>query len=452
MHALMMLLGTVLILPGLLHAAAEAHDNRLLSLQDSIAIALDRNLTIRLAERDVQTAVSSREQALAEFLPKFSTLLDYMHKSEAPTLDLVPNSLIVPGLPPAINTALDNARISLGGQDVSTLKVSLQQPLFTGLGVTNNYRRANSLLDVSRSRLRTTQHALAFEVVRAYIAVLRAQQAAELSAQQVRALEAQTAQAQAFYAGGVIPKNDLLKAEVELANARQILIRAQNQVELVKAYFNHLLGQDLDTPFQLDELLEIQPAGAEIQRAIQTAWEQRPELQELAQSIDAARRGVSAAQSQFLPQLSLVGTYTVDIAGGNPSFSPERWEVGGVLQWRAFEGGRVRAQVSEAKITQQKALETLQQQRDRIALEVKEAVINVLEAEQKIRVAEKAIAQAEEHFRISQERYGAQIATTTEVVDAEALLTQARTNYFNAIYDAHLASFALQKATGVILE
>jgi len=452
MHALMMLLGIVLTLPWLLHAGAGAHDNRSLSLRGSIAIALDRNLTIRLAERDVQTAASSRDQALAEFLPKFSALLDYLHKSEAPTLDLVPNSLSVPGLPPAINTALDNARISLGGQDVSTLKVSLQQPLFTGLGVTNNYRRSSSLLDVSRSRLRTTQHALAFEVVRAYIAVLRAQKAAELSAQQVRALEAQTAQAQAFYDGGAIPKNDLLKAEVELANARQILIRTQNQVELVKAYFNHLLGQDLDTPFQLEELLEIQPAGVDLQRAIGMAWEQRPELQELAQSIEAARRGVSAAQSQFLPQLSLVGTYTVDIAGGNPSFSPERWEVGGVLQWRAFEGGRVRAQVSEAKITQQKALETLQQQRDRIALEVKEAVINVLEAEQKIRVAEKAIAQAEEHFRISQERYNAQIATSTEVVDAEALLTQARTNYFNAIYDHHLASFALKKATGVILE
>ena len=127
-------------------------------------------------------------------------------------------------------------------------------------------------------------------------------------------------------------------------------------------------------------------------------------------------------------------------------------EVGGVLQWHAFEGGRVRAQVSEAKISQQKALDTLQQQRDRVTLEVKEAVITLLEAEQKIRVAEKAIAQAEENFRISQERYRTQIATSTEVVDAEALLTQARTNYFNAIYDYHLAAFALKKATGVILD
>jgi outer membrane protein len=288
--------------------------------------------------------------------------------------------------------------------------------------------------------------------VRAYIAVLRAQKAAELSTRQVKALEAQAAQARAFYEGGVIPKNDLLKAEVELANARQILIRTRNQVELARANFNYALGEDLDTPLQLEELQESPPSVVELKAAIQTAWDRRPELQELAQAIEAARRGVSAAQSQFLPQLSFVGTYTVDLAGGNPSFSPERWEIGGVLQWHAFEGGRVRAQVSEAKISQQKASDTLQQQRDRVTLEVKEAVITLLEAEQKIRVAEKAIAQAEENFRISQERYSAQIATSTEVVDAEALLTQARTNYFNAIYDHHLASFALKRATGVILD
>jgi outer membrane protein len=451
-HGFMVLLCAVLMGPGLASTATPAQGSRPLSLRDSIAIALERNLTIRLAERDVQTAGSGRDQALAEFLPRLSAWLDYTHKSQAPSLELVPDSLTIPGLPPALSSALDNARISLGGPDVSTLKVTLQQPVFTGLGVTNNYRRSKKLLEASRSRLRTTQHALAFEVVRAYIAVLRAQKAAELSTQQVKALEVQAAQAQAFYEGGVIPKNDLLKAEVELANARQILIRAQNQVELAEANFNYALGEDLDTPLQLEELQESPPSAVELKTAIQTAWDQRPELQELAQAIEAARRGVSAAQSQFLPQLSLVGTYTVDLAGGNPSFSPERWEIGGVLQWRAFEGGRVRAQVSEAKVNQQKALDTLQQQRDRVTLEVREAVITLQEAERKIRVAAKAIAQAEENFRISQERYSTQIATSTEVVDAEALLTQARTNYFNAIYDYHLASFALKRATGVILD
>ena len=142
----------------------------------------------------------------------------------------------------------------------------------------------------------------------------------------------------------------------------------------------------------------------------------------------------------------------MDIAGGNPNLKPERWEIGGVLQWRVFEGGKIRAQVSEAKIEHARATDNRQQLRERVALEVKEAVLNLQEAAQKLRVAEAAIARAEEHFRISRERYLAQIATSTEVVDAEALLTQARTHHFNALYDDHLAAFALQRATGVILE
>jgi outer membrane protein len=446
--ALMVLLSAVLGVASSLHAGPSIDGGQRLSLRDSIRIALERNLTIRLADRDIQTAESTRAQAFAEFLPKLSTFLDYTRKSEAPSIELPADLSAALGLPPSTSTT----RISLGGQETSSWRISLQQPLFTGLAVTNSYRRANTMLELSRSRLRTARHTLTFEVVRTYLTVLRAQKAEEFSSQQVKALEAHAAQAQAFFDGGVIPKNDLLKAEVELANARQTLIRAQNQVEFAKASFNHTLGRDLNTPVDLEEPQEMPPLPIGLDTAVQTAWEQRPELQELAHAIEAARTGVSVAQSQIFPQLNVVGTYTVDVAGGNPNLKPERWEIGGVLQWRVFEGGKIRAQVSEAKIEHARATDNRQQLRERVALEVKEAVLNLREAAQKLRVAETAIAQAEEHFRISRERYLAQIATSTEVVDAEALLTQARTNYFNALYDDHLAAFALQKATGVILE
>jgi outer membrane protein TolC len=445
----MALLAAILALPLPLPAGTPSHGVHPLSLRESIAAALDHTLTIRLVEREVQTAESARDRAFAEFLPTLSTFLDYTRKSEAPDVELPPALFTALGLPPP-NSPL---RATLGGQDVSSLKLTLQQPLFAGLSITNTYRRAGATLDIARSRLRTAQHTLAFDVVRAYLAVLRAQKGEDLSVQQVKALETQAAQAQAFFEGGALPKNDALKAEVELANARQNLIHAQNQVELAKATFNYTLGRDLDDPVLLEELLEIQPLGPiERRGAVQTAWERRPELQEGVQAVEAARLGVEVAKGQRLPQLSAIGAYTVDLVGGNPSASADRWEVGGVLQWKPFQGGRVRAQVLEARIGRERAADALEQQRERVALEVKEAILTLMEAQLKIRVAEKAIQQAEENFRISLERYGAKITTSTEVVDAEALLTQARTNYFNAIYDHQLASFALRKATGVILD
>ncbi|MBI3325824.1 MAG: TolC family protein [Nitrospinae bacterium] len=444
-----LLLGTLLALTLMLNAGTTANGEPRLSLRESITLAFEHNLTIRLAEHDIHLAESGRDQAFGEFLPTLSTLLEYIHKSEAPNIDFSPELFSALGLPSPTSLT----RINLGGKEVSSLKVSLRQPLFAGLSITNNYRRSTVSLDIAHSRLRTVQHMLAFEVVRTFLAVLRAQKGEELSAQQVRALEAQAAQSQAFFEEGVIPKNDLLKAEVELANARQNFIRAHNQVELAKAHFNHTLGRDLATPVHLQDVLEIEPlALPELSAALQVSWQQRPELQELMHAVEAAQLGVAVATSQFLPNLNLVGTYTVDLVGSNPNASAERWEVGGVLQWTPFRGGKIRAQVVEAKIARLRASDILKQRREQSALEVKEALLNLLEAQQKIRVAQKAILQAEENFRIAQERYRAHISTSTEVVDTEALLTQARTNYFNAIYDEQLATFALKKATGTILE
>jgi outer membrane protein TolC len=440
------LVGLLALWLGLTAALAAGEEAAPLSLSQSLAMALERNLALRLAERDVQSAESARQQAAAEFFPRLSAQVEATHHSAAPELRVPPITIFGTTLPGTATT------ISLGGQDTSSLKVTVQQPVFTGLATTSQYRRRALMLDIARSRLRTARHALAFDVVRAYLGVLRAQKAAQLSAQQVKALEAQAAQAQAFFEGGVIPRHDLLKAQVELANARQLAIRARNRLELAIAHFNHILGRDLAAPLRLEEVEPEPPQAVDLEAAMRTAWERRPELEELAQAIAVAQTGVAAAQSQFYPQLNLVGAYTVDLVGGNPHLPAERWEVGSVLQWQAFAGGRVRAQVSEARISLQKALEAWQQWRDRVALEVKEAVLELQEAGQKLGVAEQAIAQAEEHFRIARERYLAQIATSAEVIDAEALLTQARTNYFNALYDHHQAIFALRKATGLILE
>ena len=108
-------------------------------------------------------------------------------------------------------------------------------------------------------------------MVRGYLTVLRAQKAEEVSSRRVKALERQAAQAQAFFDGGIIPKNDLLKAEVELANARQTLIRVQNQVEFAKASFNHTLARDFNTAVDLEEPQELPPLQSGLDAAVQTA-------------------------------------------------------------------------------------------------------------------------------------------------------------------------------------
>jgi len=123
-----LLLGTLLALTMMLNAGTPANGEPRLSLRESITLAFEHNLSIRLAEHDIHVAESGRDHAFAEFLPKLSTLLEYTHKSEAPTLDFSSELFSALGLPSPTSLT----RINLGGKEVSSLKVSLRQPLFTG--------------------------------------------------------------------------------------------------------------------------------------------------------------------------------------------------------------------------------------------------------------------------------------------------------------------------------
>jgi len=85
---------------------------------------------------------------------------------------------------------------------------------------------------------------------------------------------------------------------------------------------------------------------------------------------------------------------------------------------------------------------------DRIRLEVKETFIRTREAEENIKTVEKAIEQAKENYRINQERYKEQVATNTDVLIAQTLLTQTMTSYYNALYDYQLSKASLFRAMG----
>lgn len=163
---------------------------------------------------------------------------------------------------------------------------------------------------------------------------------------------------------------------------------------------------------------------------------------------------VRLAQSEYLPALSLVGNYTR--FGDNPSVSgsdfkdSENWYVMGVASWNFWEWGRTKFRVDASRARENQALDAAKELNDQIALEIKNSYLNLQEAEKQIAVSQKVIEQAEENFRITQERFAERIATTTEVLDAQTLLTKARAEYANALGDFNISRARLQRAMGVI--
>ncbi|PKN68841.1 MAG: hypothetical protein CVU54_13290 [Deltaproteobacteria bacterium HGW-Deltaproteobacteria-12] len=418
----------------------------LLTLEESIDIALKNSRTIISAQEGVKAATALKRESATGFLPKFNTSYSYTRLSEAPFSKFQ-------GLPAPL-TALNGTEMPAGTQDNYSWTIEARQPLFTGGGLIANYQANKIGEDAARIEATAKQQDVVQEVKIAYFNILYAQKIRETAQQSVEVLSAHRDVADNFFKVGMIPKNDLLHTEVELANGRLNLIKAQNAVELTKARFNSILKRRISMPVQIADVLQYRPLEKQLDECLEIALKNRPELKIASLKAAQASKLVQAAQSEYLPTVSLVGNYTR--SGDNPSVSgsdfkdAENWYVMGVASWNFWEWGKTKFRVDAGRARETQALEAAKELNDQITLEIKNAYLNLEEAEKQIAVSQKVIEQADENFRITQERFKERVATSTEVLDAQTLLTKAKAQYANALGDFNISQARLDRAMGII--
>jgi outer membrane protein len=413
-------------------------------LEESIQQAFKESSTLRAAQEAIQGAEFKKRQAQAGFLPKLGTQYSYAHSDKTPFVKM-PAQQFGLVLVPATTT-------TVGTQDNYTFHVTLEQPIFTGLALTRTYELAELGLDVSRIKFATEKVTLAYKVKEAYWNILKAQKIRMVAEQAVLQIADHVRVAQDFYNVGLIPLNDLLKSEVQLADARQNLIKAENSLLLAKANFNTLLKLPIEKDTEIQDILNYQSYLNSWEDCCQEAFNKRPEIKEIETQIEIARKNIQLAQSDYFPQVVLQGRYVKqgDTPGvsGSPYAYADNWDVLAVMRWNIWEWGRTHYLEQERIQQREQVKETLIQIKDLIRLEVKEAYLSLRESEKNIKVAQKSIQQAEENFRISQVRYREQVTSSLEVLDAQTLLTQAKNNMYQALYAYNLAHSRLLRAMG----
>jgi outer membrane protein TolC len=186
------------------------------------------------------------------------------------------------------------------------------------------------------------------------------------------------------------------------------------------------------------------------------ALQNRPELLAASNQLASAQKEVTLAKSDYYPTITWSLNYyrrgdtpTVD---GSEFTDREFWETGARATWTFFEWGKTRYAASERRVRVRQAEQTLEKVKDEVRLEVKTAYLTLQSADKAVKVAEKSIESAEENFRISGERYKEQVATATEVLDAQTRLTRARVNYTTALVAFNLARARLIRAMGLEAE
>ncbi len=421
--------------------SAAAGDLQPLSLEDSIRVAVKQSHLLHAAKEGIRGAEALKREAFTAFLPKFSTSYNYTRLNEAPEFTF-PGATVIP--PTTFKT---------GSKDNYSWSVEVKQPLFAGGGIRAGYEASKAGVEIAHVDETKTLLDLVAEVKTAYFRVLKAQRGIEIARQSVKRLTAHRDVARAFYEEGMIPLNDLLRAEVEMTRGEHDLLEAENLLEIANTQFNTLLGRAIDTPVVIEDILNETVFEGSVDSCIEKALRNRPEIKSWQLRLDQAKTLVKQIQSEYYPSLSLVGNYqkygdSANVAG-SPYRDQESWYVMALANWNFWDWGKTTNRVEAGKSRQAQYAGMLAHTKDQIVMEVKNSFLRLHEIQKQIPVAKKAIEQARENFRVSTERYREQVGTATDVIDAETILTMAWTHYYQYLGDLGIARARLERAMAV---
>jgi len=417
-----------LIIP-VLAAGAEGTDT-VLSLQDVIDMAIAANLSIKLSKEEINAAESTRKQSRTGFFPTLNATYQYTWLDE--------------------DTA---ANRFLTGRDLYNFKASFTQPLFAGFGIINQYKMAGYGLEIAKANERFVRQNVILEAQSVYFTVLKTEKLLKVAQETEKQIEAQKDVAKNFYEVGMSPLNDLLQAQVELANATQEVIVAKNNLENAESNLNILLRRPIDSPVALVDIQDFSPFEQDLDYCLQTAEENRVEIKIANIDIAIAEKDIKLAKKDYYPTISLSGNYYKFGEEWDEAVAPiieddDAWDINATASWDFWQWGRTAYGVREKDSRLAQASLNKYQILDDVSAEVKQAYLRTRAAEKYIATVETAIEQAKENFRINEERYKEQVATATDVLIAQTLLSRTMTNYYSALYDYKTAKASLYRAMG----
>jgi outer membrane protein len=409
------------------------------TLERAISQALDKSYKIKARNERIEQANDVLKQARADFLPKLGTAYSYNRLSEPPISRS--STLLGTSIP-----------LVVGTEDNYQWTWYLKQPLFTGFALISSYRLAELGIDQSQLEMDLEKLDLILRVKEAYFNILGADKAVEVAQTTVESLTQTVKVARSFFEVGMIPVNDVLKAEVELANAEQSLVRAKNAAQTTRSTFNTVLVRPVNDPVEVEDILVYKPEVGEYSAFEKKALENRPEIKILDVSILQADQQIRLAKSKYYPEISLNYQYISqgDEASvkGSQYVDANHWEALVVANWTFWEWGKTYYGGREKESLKRQLMETKSDVEDGIRLQVKQAMVDLDSSAKNIPTTQKGVESGEENLRVNAERYRAQVSTITDLLDAQTLLARARVDYYRALYDHNLAKARLDRALG----
>jgi outer membrane protein TolC len=417
-----------------------ASPSPVLTLPEAVETALTQHPTLRMGQATIEAAQQRVQQQVAGYLPSGGYTYTYA-RQQRPLSAAVGGAVVGGGTQQRVNTSQT--------YNFNSTNFSLSQVLFDFGRTLDSIRSAVAAVEANTADLDTTRQQVAFNTRQAYYTALSSQRLLQVAQETVQQNQKNLEEAQARFEVGLAPRFDVTQAQVQLSNAKLGLVVARHNVSLARETLRTAMGILGPFPFTLVDTLEREDRRFDEDAIVAQAYANRPELRSLHAQEHGASEQVSALQKQYLPSIS--GTAQYNWTGREYPLQ-QGWLWGVTLTFPLFDDIETAAQVGEAAAI----LRNLQAQEDnlrlQITLDVRQSVLSLYEAEERIRVSEQTLVQAQENLALAEGRYTAGVGNIIELTDAQTSLTSARASNIQALYTYKTALAQVEKAVGQRLE
>jgi outer membrane protein len=419
----------------------QAQEKRSLGLKEAIDLSIKNSKQLKIDSARIEEATASLKEAVQRRLPDAKVAGAYLRLSSAHIDMKAPQNGTGGGggssAPPQVTQAM-----------YGILNLSL--PIYTGGKIKYGIESSQFLEQAAKLDAETQKDEVISNTVEAYINLFKARSAVDMLNENLSQAQQRVKDFRSLEKNGLLARNDLMKAELQVSNTELSLLDMENNWQLANLNMNLMLGLPEKTILLTDSsMLARSLTVKNLDNYIQDAILHRKDIVAMDLRKQAAETGVKATKADYLPNVALTGGY---IAANVPeAFSivnAVNMGVGISYNIGSLWKTKAKVQGAEARVKQLAISEDLLN--EQVRLQVNRSYLNWISSQKKIEVYAKAIEQANENYRIVKNKYENSLATMTELLDADLAQLQAKLNYVFAKADALVAYNELNQAAGTI--
>lgn len=416
----------------------KAQETKTLTLDEAVEMGLKNSKYLKIDEAKISQATAELLEAKNRQLPDFKLSGSYVRLGNA-KVDL---KFLAPGS----GNSTPTPSSALIGQANASL------PLYAGGKIRYAIQSANYLVEASRLSRENNQLAIAYNIAQAYNNLFKANQAITVFQENLAASRKRDETFLKLENNGLLARNERLKANLQTSNIELQLLEAQNNFSIATINMDLLLGFQENMHIEVDNgYLNKQEDLNSVAYYLNAALENRKDLKALALQRNAAELHTKSAKAENLPTIALTGGYiAADVPKLLTVYNAVNLGVG--INYNIGNLWKQNSSLLKSKAVESELEANNDLLNDQIKLDVNKDYQNLLYANQKILVYEKAAEQASENYRITKNKYDNGLSTITELLDADAAKVSTDVNVVNSRADAALAYRKLLQTSGILIK